>query len=645
MFSTIVALFIRCFCFLGGCWNVANLSLTIALLGTPINVKRYLVESLAKSNEFRSCVYSFTDMESALSRQRQKQQLNKAPRSHRNFHEFLDVSEKDGSDLGSGANNSNKPPVRQRPGPRVQQLHLVVDPDVMEYVTSTSHYGQMKKTLALKKSEIKWKSNSKTAVIMYRGQDESDSWQSECIEEVQNYLSKFTKRNVEVNKDFWEAVKTQVSSIRASFGIDPPLVKTIDDSFVAKIVSLSSDGRKYEDQLKEKLEEIYHEETRKCYPKTTKKVPVERLVLLKKIKFAENLQGNNKELEIKLNTEAEEIYFEGPQPQFAEAIAKFEKLNAEMVEKNLSLSKSTLEVLGSDQGLQRVKCELEKNAVEAVLVIDNDARMVGTSAKHAEKAASLVRKLTLEEKVRVDEKSQHLLKTMGWHQLCKKFNTGDVVRVYGNNWSDTFVAGFCEDVIEAMKALNAYLEKNCICEERFVCLSKLTRRYLSEIRQDDLHLIEAQLTDFEVKIQNQRDDLVISGKKEGLECAKKKLNDLLVENASEKFDVEQLGLRKFFASGRGDRLVKSVEQDHACVIHVQTSFDKKQGDMVTQETEAAMGYCAARGVDENKKSADDKGDKEDNGSSALVMPNGQKISWKAGHIEMEKVITSSLIWL
>ena len=107
--------------------------------------------------------------------------------------------------------------------------------------------------------------------------------------------------------------------------------------------------------------------------------------------------------------------------------------------------------------------------------------------------------------------------------------------------------------------------------------------------------------------------------------------------------MKQLGLRKFFASGRGDRLVKSVEQDHACVIHVQTSFDKKQGDMLTQETEAAMGYCAARGVDENKNSADDKSDKEDNGSSALVMPNGQKISWKAGYIEMEKVITSLLV--
>lgn len=132
---------------LGGCWNAADVRLVIALLGTPINVKRYFVESLAKSNVFRSCVFSFTDMESALSRKQQKQQLNKAPRPRRNYHEFLDVSNNDSSNFESAANSTNKAPVRQRPGPRVQQLHLAVDPDVMEYVTSTSHYDQMKKVL------------------------------------------------------------------------------------------------------------------------------------------------------------------------------------------------------------------------------------------------------------------------------------------------------------------------------------------------------------------------------------------------------------------------------------------------------------------------------------------------------------------
>ena len=297
-----------------------------------------------------------------------------------------------------------KSAVSQRSEPKAQQLHMAVDPHVMEYVTTTSHEDELKKVLAAKKSEINWTPSNKMAVIVYLGGDKSDSWQSECIEEVQNYLGKFTTRDVNANKDFWEAVKTELSNIRACLGVDPPLVKPIEDAFVLKVVSTSSDAQTFEDQLKAKLEELYREETRKTYVKTTKTVSEERLILLKKIKFAEKLQENNKELEIRLDTEAEEIYFEGPQPQVFEATMKFHKLDKDMAERTVNVSKSILEVLGSDEGLQRVKYELEQNNVEAVFVIDNEARIVGTSAAHADKAASLVRNLTLDEKVHVDEK-------------------------------------------------------------------------------------------------------------------------------------------------------------------------------------------------------------------------------------------------
>ena len=75
------------------------------------------------------------------------------------------------------------------------------------------------------------------------------------------------------------------------------------------------------------------------YLKKTEVVPVEHLTLLKKIRFVEKLREKNKELEIKIDTEAEEIYFEGPQPQFLEATTKFHKQFSGMVEKKLSLSK------------------------------------------------------------------------------------------------------------------------------------------------------------------------------------------------------------------------------------------------------------------------------------------------------------------
>ena len=113
----------------------------------------------------------------------------------------------------------------------------------------------------------------------------------------------------------------------------------------------------------------------------------------------------NNELEIKLDPEGEEIYFEGPESLFTEATTKFLKQMSDMVEKTVTLSWSILEVLESDEGLKKVKIELENNGIEAEFVNDKDsgARLVSTSAAHWEEAEKLVNRLTLEEKVQVDD--------------------------------------------------------------------------------------------------------------------------------------------------------------------------------------------------------------------------------------------------
>ena len=591
-------------------------------------------------------------MERVLARQEEKPHvLNKAQLSIRIYNEFFESEEgdvlHDSGGLGATASSTHQTQVSQQSKRNQQELHIAVDPDVMEFVTTSAFRDQLNNSLAAKKSEIAWKPNNKMAVIVYQGKV-NDSWQTECIDEVQNYLGKFGKCDVQVNKDFWDAVVAQLSSIRTSLGVDPPLVKFIDDSFVARIVSLSSDVKDYEEKLKSKLEEIYREETRKSYLKRkVPNVPEERLILLKKIKFVEKLQEKNKELEIKLDIEGEEIYFEGPQQQFTEATMKFYKQMSDMVEKTLTLSDRILEVLSSDEGLEKVKCELEKNNVEAVFVIDKDAKIVGTSAAHADKAAMLVNKLMLEEKVQVDDKSKYLLRSAEWRTLCDEINTATAVRIHRNNWNDTYVAGFRDDVTEVMKKLTTFLETNCIRDERFVCSSQIVRKYLAELRQEDLRSIENQLKDFEVKIKNGKgnDDFDISGNKEGLIHARRKLDALIKDIASEKFDVKQPGLRKFFDSGKGDRLVKSVEKDHSCAIQVQKNFGRRRDD---SQSKAAAVDSASSGSDEGGSDVvddDDDGDDDDENdvavsgsdTSTLVITHGHKISWKPGNIEMEKV--------
>ena len=583
-------------------------------------------------------------MEGVLARQNERpHRLRKAQLNIRIFTDLIEDDSDDILDYFSGVEataESHSSSLSQRPKPKAQQLHMAVDPDVMEYVATTSLHEQFRAALAAKAIEINWTLNSKTAVLLYRGEDKSDSWQSECIEEVQTWLGNLKKQDVEVNKDFWDAViKAHLPDICACVGVESPLVKIIDDSFVVRIVSLKSDAKDLKETLKAKLEEIYRNETRKTY--LQEKVFVKHLTLLKRIGFVEKLKEKNSEVEIKIDTKAEEIYFEGPQPHFSEATMKFHKTISDVVEKKLNLlSKSILKVLSSDEGLKKVNGEFERNNVEAVFVIDNEPRIVSTSAAHADKACNLVSKMTSEEEVRVNGNNRYLLKTTECRQILQKLEAHSAVRVlWGNQKNTLLVAGFREYVCEAVETLNSFLDKNCIREEQYKCPSKLVRKYLCERRQDDLRSIEVQLQSYDVKIQTGEtgDDFVLRGNKDGIRLAKVELELLARSTESQSFNVKQPGLKKYFASGNGNRLVASVEKNHACVIHVQ-----KQNDMRTPVKEATAKFDVSNDEDDD----DDGSRKKEEGmenpvsstdSSCLLTESGQTISWSHGNIQTQQV--------
>ena len=249
---------------------------------------------------------------------------------------------------------------------------------------------------------------------------------------------------------------------------------------------------------------------------------------------------------------------------------------SDMVEKTLTLSCNILKVLASYEGLKKVKTELENNDIEAVFVIDKDsgARIVSTSAAQWDEAKRLVNKLTLNEKVQVDDKSECLLKTPEWRELCDEINTETAVRIHQSNWNDIFVAGFQDDVKEVIRKLTTFLEDNCVREEQFLCSSEIARRYLAEFRQEDLRSIEDNLKDFEVKIKKGKDDddFVISGNRKSLTDVRRQLKALIDDTVSKDFDVKQPGLRRYFESEKGDSLVKLVEKNQDCAIQVQYNF-------------------------------------------------------------------------
>ena len=100
-------------------------------------------------------------------------------------------------------------------------------------------------------------------------------------------------------------------------------------------------------------------------------------------------------------------------------------------------------------------------------------------------------------------------------------------------------------------------------------------------------------------------------------------------------EVKQPGLRKFYASGKGDRLEKSIERNHGCVIHVEKSFDMDQ--VSDPGAEEALKSDAQTSSDKFDEPAIKAIDVSGTDRSALVTATGHQISWRPGIIEKENV--------
>ena len=210
-------------------------------------------------------------------------------------------------------------------------------------------------------------------------------------------------------------------------------------------------------------------------------------------------------------------------------------------------------------------------------------------------------------------------------------------RVRRNNWNDVYVVGFRDDVTEVIKKLNTFLENNCIREERFLCTSDFMRRYLLELRQEDLHTIENQLKDFVVSIKKGKDDddFIISGNIEGLNRVGEKLNALIDSIELKTFEVKQPGLRKYFDSGKGDQLVKLVEKDQDCAIEVKKKLGRGGRDEELRLETVSDASISSGDSDDDAE--DDHPTISETDSSTLVIAQRHRVSWKPGDIGAEKV--------
>ena len=217
-----------------------------------------------------------------------------------------------------------------------RQIHLAVDPDIMEFVYESSHRDQLTTLLKDEEGMINWTPGNRHALITCT----NDSSQSLCMSIVQSFLDKFVKWDVLIEDDLRNILLAgSMPAFLGRLGDDPPLVKsfTSDSAFYFKIVSLNSKREFYEKILQDKKVEMYRLERRKSYRvEKIKSISEEEMTLLRKTNFIQTLRDEFKELTVETTVESGKIYLEGPQEELICAKNCYQVQKGSMTEKKIA---------------------------------------------------------------------------------------------------------------------------------------------------------------------------------------------------------------------------------------------------------------------------------------------------------------------
>ena len=554
-------------------------------------------------------------------------------------------------DSDNEENETDKKPVqvneKPREAPAGLQLSINVDPEKMECISISGERKKLDDTLENQNCRLQWKQGQKHVLVVYRGK--SQDWQDKCIETINKYMESFNSCPIEIDGKYAEGIVARLPAIREE--MKHRKVVIMAEQKCLRMTCEALETHKCKEEIKKDVQEIAEEEEKKTYKSTTiPKIPEENIALLKKINIFDKLKSKSKNLNVVIDEENGSIRLEGPPDQFKEASVALRKQMHEIASRSVSVTSNALKILSSEDGLNLVKREMKRNDLDAVFVFDtdtNEASVVGKSSAEADKAAHMIENMVLEQKIKVEKQSLPLLKSPGWKALSENVPKRFEVFIRRNEYGDTWVTGFKQDVCLAVEEFQTFLDANTVRRETFTT-DKLILRYLNNYRKHDLSSVESSLKQFSVKVTagNDEGNLIISGTKEGLEKTRTHLHRLTTSVVADVHEVKQSGVRRLFQKWNGESLVRSVEKEHSCIIQVEQKFDSdahKKG--LSSPVRSISPKALSSDEEEATVSSPQTLYKNVSGlsvktrSNEITITTAEKktISWKVGDITKERV--------
>ena len=171
----------------------------------------------------------------------------------------------------------------------------------------------------------------------------------------------------------------------------------------------------------------------------------------------------------------------------------------------------------------------------------------------------------------LDEDSLSLLKSNKWEEFCENATKETSVRMYADERSSTKITlvGKKSEVEEIYKTLQDFMKRNTIVKESLDWEEGYVG-YLAEYCAKDLEEIEKRFEQHSVRFHHVEHEGTISihGTKEGVKEAKKRMEDIISNIATDKMSVDKLRSQEYLESDGGKLSMRGIEAKNKCLVRL-----------------------------------------------------------------------------
>ena len=463
--------------------------------------------------------------------------------------------------------------------PEAQEVELVasipVDSQVMLFICE-HHKVDFKQVQDDHGVTITWEEGATSIMVRPSGIISADRKKfDKACEAIASFKQQFHTTTSHVLPEAWKAV-VDIFMKNASAMKEKVKVHCVAQQHVISLTGKNQDVEGLRNDLQE-LKTIIERKVNLKSSIETRSIDIDqtvRLQFLRDVDFGKELEAEHEETQVSILLETGKVEIRAPPLTIHKVSALVWETLARVAEISLEMSQNAVELLRSTACRAFINDQFKANNLQAGLAFDSARKdsliVMGMNTAAAEKASKLVKRLVVEECVDLDEDHVYLENTTKWSQLRYDLTEKRILSLsFDRRNKKLWLVGTKDDVPLALAAVTRFLKENTVVNNT-VRLPTGCRRFLAKYREQELRQIEEDLKEYSTRIKRVVDeddeDLIISGTTDGVEKGTKLVQDLASKVRSEKLFLDKPGMRKVLGQSKGKKLLSLLENENKCVI-------------------------------------------------------------------------------